>query len=147
VKDFLTRRQRLQSWRAALLAALMLAPGCSNLALPNDDMPAAGPDPAYSKLIATFIKNTFTNMSPNDPAEISQPRWVQSNKGWSWISCIHFQDKGRRRTYSVFFKQNDIVDSRYSISTDACATQSYVPLDLTSGVQRPGTIGDNGPLY
>jgi hypothetical protein len=147
VKDFLIGRQRLKSWCAMLFAALTIAPGCSNLALPNENMPASGVNPAYSKLVATFIKNVFQGVSPSDAAEISEPRWVQSDKGWSWLACVHFQDHGRRRTYSVFFKQNDVVDARYSVLTDGCGTQTYLPLDMTTGGLRPGAIGDTGPLY
>jgi hypothetical protein len=130
-----------------LLAVMMIAPGCSNFALPNEDTPTSGVDPAYSKLVATYIKSTFQGLSPYDAAEISGPRWVQSDKGWSWLACVRFQDSGRRRTYSVFFKQNNVVDARYAVLTDACGTQTYLPLDLTSGGLRPGAIGDTGPLY
>lgn len=145
VKDFLTRCQSVLFRRVVLLAAFVIAPGCSNLALPNEDVPTSGVDPSYSKIVATYMKNTFPGLSPSDAAEISQPRWVQSEKGWNWLACVHFQDHGHRRTYSVLFK-NDVVDARYSVLTDACGTQSYLPLDL-SGAQRPGAIGDNGPLY
>jgi hypothetical protein len=147
VKDLLIGRQRLKPWCAVLLASLTIAPGCSNFALPKDDMPTAGVDPAYGKIVATYMKNTFKGLSPSDAAEISGPRWVLSEKGWSWLACVHFQDGGRRQTYSVFFKQNDIVDARYAVLTDACGTQTYVPLDMTSGVLRPAAIGDTGPLY
>jgi len=147
VKDFLIGRQYPQSWRALLLAALMIAPGCSNLAQPQDSMPTMGVDPAYSKLVAKYLTSKFTNLSPYEGAEISQPRWVQANIGWSWLACVHFQDLGRRRTYAVFFRQSEVVDARYAVQTDACGAQTYTPLDLSMGMLRPGAIGDTGPLY
>jgi hypothetical protein len=128
-----------------LLAGFLIAPGCGNLVLSNEAEPATGVDPGYVKIVATYMKNTFTGLLPYDAAEISQPRWVQSEKGWNWLACVHFQDNGRRRTYSIFFR-NDVVDARYAVLTDACGTQSYMPIDL-SGTQRPNAIGVNGPLY
>jgi hypothetical protein len=145
VKDFLTHGRSAVSCCMVLLAGLMIAPGCGNLALSNEAAPATGVDPGYIKIVATFMKNTFTGLSPYDAAEISQPRWVQSEKGWNWLACLHFQDNGRRRTYSVFFRDY-VVDARYAVLTDACGTQSYLPIDL-SGTQRPSAIGVNGPLY
>ena len=123
----------------------MIAPGCSNLAQSDEAEPAMAVDPGYIKIVVTYMEKTFKDLSPYDLAEISQPRWVQSEKGWNWLACMHFQDKGRRRTYSVFFR-SDVVDARYAVLTDACGTQSYSPIDL-SGTQRPSSIGVNGPLY
>jgi hypothetical protein len=144
VKDFLTRGRSALSCCLVLLAGLMIAPGCGNLVL-NEAAPATGVDPGYIKIVATYMKNNFTGLSPYDAAEISQPRWFQSEKGWNWLACVHFQDNGRRRTYSVFFR-NDVVDARYAVLTDGCGTQSYFPIELT-GTQRPNAIGVNGPLY
>jgi len=62
------------SWRTVLLAALVILPGCSNIALPKEAIPASGADPAYGKLVATQLKNLFKNLSPNDAVEISEPR-------------------------------------------------------------------------
>jgi hypothetical protein len=145
VKNFLTRCQNAVCCCVLLLAGFLIAPGCSNLALSNEAEPATSIDPGYIKIVATYMKNTFTSMSPNDAVEISQPRWVQSDKGWNWLVCVHFQDQGHPRTYSVFYK-NGVVDARYAVLTDACGTQSYSPVDL-SGTQRPSAIGANGPIY
>ena len=148
VKDFLTSRQSAKAWCAVLLAALLIAPGCSNIALPAEGAPPTGPDPAYAKLIANYMRTAFKDLPPSSAAEISQPRWVQSEKGWNWLACVHFQDHGgRRRTYSVFFNQSSVVDARYAVLTDACGAQSYSPLDLTGNMSIPGAPGDNGPLY
>lgn len=110
-------------------------------------MPASGADAAYVKFVADYIRTTFKNISTNEAAEISEPRWVQADIGWSWLACVHFQDRGHRRTYAVFFKGNKIVDSRYAVLTDGCDAQTYSPLDLTTGALRQGAVGDTGPLY
>jgi hypothetical protein len=148
VKDFLTSRQRRRSCRvAALLSALAIQQGCSSLAMPGEATPPAqGVDPAYTKLVATYMKANFKELSPYDPAEISTPRWVESVKGWTWFTCVRFMDHGNRRTYSLFFNQTEVVDARYAVLTDACGKQTYSPLDLGLGA-RPGAIGDTGPLY
>jgi hypothetical protein len=130
-----------------LLTALAILPGCSNFGPPMEAMPASGADGAYAKLVADYIKTTFKNISSIDAGEISQPRWVQSDAGWSWLACVHFQDRGHRRTYAVFFKGNKIVNSRYAVLTDACDALTYSPLDLTTGGLRQRAPGDPGPLY
>jgi hypothetical protein len=109
--------------------------------------PAEGVDPAYVKFIATYMKNNFKELSPYDPAEISTPRWVESVKGWTWFTCVHFMEHGHRRTYSLFFNQTAVVDARYVVLTDGCGKQTYSPFDLTSSGVRSGAIGDNGPIY
>lgn len=148
MKDFLTSRQRRRSCRvAALLSALVIVQGCSSLAMPGEATPPAqGVDPAYTKLVTTYMKANFKELSPYDPAEISTPRWVESVKGWSWFTCVRFMDHGNRRTYSLFFNQTEVVDARYAVLTDACGKQTYSPLDMGLGA-RPGAIGDTGPLY
>jgi hypothetical protein len=149
VKDFLTIRQRRKSCRvAALLSALAIVQGCSSLAMPDRATPPAqGVDAAYTKLVATFMKANFKELSPYDPTEISTPRWVEYEKGWTWLTCVHFMDHGHQRTYSLFFNQTAVVDARYSVLTDGCGKQTYLLLDLTSGGVRPRAIGDTGPLY
>jgi hypothetical protein len=132
---------------AGLLMALLILPGCTNIAMSNEDMPAAGVDPAYTKLVATQLKGSFKDLASYDSFEISQPRWVQSTKGWSWLACVHFQDRGHRRTYAVFFTDGQIVDARYAVQTDACNALTYSPLDMTTAGLRPGAAGDPGPLY
>jgi hypothetical protein len=134
---------------AALLSALaMMVQGCSSMAVPGGATPPAeGVDPAYVKFIATYMKNNFKELSPYDPAEISTPRWVESVKGWTWFTCVHFMEHGHRRTYSLFFNQTAVVDARYVVLTDGCGKQTYSPFDLTSSGVRSGAIGDNGPIY
>ena len=149
MKDFLTSRQRRRSCRvAALLSALAIVHGCSSLAMQGEATPPAqGVDPAYTKLVATYMKASFKELSPYDPLEISTPRWVESVKGWTWFTCVRFMDHGHRRNYSLFFNQTEVLDARYAVLTDGCSKRTYSPLDLTSGGVRPGAFGDTGPLY
>jgi hypothetical protein len=137
---------RPQAFCLVALLALGLLPGCSSLASPNEDVPP-GVDPDYGKLVGAQMKNAFKNLAAYDSFEISEPRWVQSGKGWTWLACVHFQDRGHRRTYAVFFKDGQIVDSRYAVQTDACGVLTYSPLDMATLGLRPGSAGDPGPLY
>ncbi len=149
MKDFLTTRQRRKSCPiAALLSALAIVQGCSSLAMPGEATPPPeGINPAYTRLVATYIVTNFKALSPYDPAEISTPRWVESERGWTWFTCVHFMDQGHRRTYSLFFNQTAVVDARYAVLTDNCGKQTYSQFDLTFGGVRPRAIGDTGPLY
>ena len=142
-----TKFRKHKAWRALLLLAFTAVAGCSKAVLPNDSIPSSGADPSYSKFVAAYVKRSFTNLSPNDPIEISEPRWMQSYTFWSWIACVHFPDRGHRRTYVVYFKGSEVIDGRYAVRTDACETQIYTPLDPTSGALLPGAAGDPGPLY
>jgi hypothetical protein len=131
--------------RAMLALALLLPAGCSSLAGPQDPPAALSAD--YRTQIATHLRTTFNKNPLTGPAEISEPRWVFGNKGWSWQVCVRFQDRGHQRTYTLFFKGSDFVDERYAVQTDACAAQTYSELDLGQVVTRPGSAGDPGPLY
>ena len=128
---------------AALVLAIALLQGCSDLALPSEEAPASGADPSYNKLTANYLKNTFKDRASYDAFEISASRWVHSIKGWTWMTCIRFQDQGHPRTYVLFIKDRNILDSRYAVQTDACSTQTYVPFDAM-GPTRAGVLG---PLY
>ena len=92
-------------------------------------MPASGPDPGYNNLVANHLKAVFKDRAFYDAFEISAFRWVHSLKGWTWITCVRFQDHGHPRTYAVFIKDGKLVDSRYAVQTDACNTQTYVAFD------------------
>jgi hypothetical protein len=131
----------------ALLSALVILPACSNVALPTEEMPAAGAEPAYRALVANQLNAALKDRASYDAFEISDLRWVHSFKGWSWLACVHFQDRGQRRTYALFISGNTIVDSRYAVQTDACDVATYSPFDLATGAIRPAGIGEHGPLY
>jgi hypothetical protein len=132
---------------AALLLALTLLPACSGIALPQEEPPAAGVDPAYTKLVADHIRATFKNYASYEAYEISGTRWVHGLRGWNWLSCVRFQDHGRYRTYAVFSKDGAVVDSRYSVRTDECELQAYAPFDALSGGVRSMSFGASGPIY
>jgi hypothetical protein len=133
--------------RAALLLAFVGLPACSNMALPNQEVPASGPAPGYEMLVVNRIESTFKNLSPNDPVEISQPRWVETFIGWNWLICVQLQDQGHRRTYALFMNGSAIIDARYAVQTDACGAQTYSALDLPSGAIGSAATGGQGPLY
>lgn len=122
----------------------MLA-GCSDLALPRDETSPSSAAPDDNKLIADHLKTTFKDHATYSMFEISGARWVHSFKGWCWLTCVRFQDHGHQRTYALFVKNGAIVDSRYSVQTDACDAQSYAPFDLMPAAP-PGAAGV-GPLY
>jgi hypothetical protein len=133
--------------RVAAALTLVLVAGCGSLAEPQQGAPTAALNSDYRSMIAAHLKGTFTKSPLTGPAEISNPRWVLANKGWSWQVCVHFQDRGHQRTYALFFKGSEFLDERYAVLTDACDAQTYSEFDLGSGLMRPGAIGDPGPLY
>ncbi|MGD0150903.1 MAG: hypothetical protein ABSB77_20165 [Xanthobacteraceae bacterium] len=133
--------------RVALAPTLVLLAGCSSLAGPQDGAATAPLNADYRSMIATRLKSEFTKSPLTGPAEISNPRWVLANKGWSWQVCVRFQDRGHQRTYALFFQGSEIIDERYAVLTDACDAQTYSEFDLGPGSMRPGAAGDPGPLY
>ena len=142
----LRERLRACSSRHAVGAALLLLvilPGCSGVPL-VDEMPASEPDlPGYNKLVANHLKATFKNLASYDAFAISTFRRVHSFKGWVWMTCVRFEDKGHPRTYAFFIKDGTVIDSRYAVQTDACNTQTYGVFDAM-GPTRAGILG---PLY
>ena len=79
--------------RYCVLLALSVLPGCSDVASPSEQMPASGPDPGYNNLVANHLKAVFKDRAFYDAFEISAFRWVHSLKGWTWITCVRFQDR------------------------------------------------------
>ena len=69
------------------------------------------------------------NYSAYDSFEISDPRWVHSIKGWTWLTCVRFRDQGRVRSYALFLDGNKIVDDRFAVQTDSCDLQAYYPFE------------------
>jgi hypothetical protein len=131
---------------AALLLLLGTMAGCSSLAVTNEDTPASGPDRAYNGLVANRLKS-FKNYASYDAFEISDFRWVRSINGWSWLTCVRFQERGQRRSYALFIKESRIIDSRYAIQADGCDTRAYSPFDQMVGATRPASAGVLEPLY
>jgi hypothetical protein len=132
---------------AALVFALTLLPACSEIALPQEEAPAAGVDPAYTKVIADHIRATFKGYASYEAYEISGSRWVHGLRGWNWLTCVRFQDHGRYRTYAVFIKDGAVVESRYSVRTDECELQAYAPFDALRGGAGSIGFGASGPIY
>jgi hypothetical protein len=144
---FLLHRQTARSSRNAVGAAVLLLvamlPGCSSDVALVDQMPASEPDPGYNNLVAKHIKDTFNNHASYDAFAISAFRRVHSFKGWAWMTCVRFEDNGHPRTYAVFIKDGQVIDSRYAVQTDACNIQTYAVFDAM-GPTRAGVLG---PLY
>jgi hypothetical protein len=118
---------------AALLPFAAALSACSGFAASNEEPPAPVPDTAYREEIATQVRTLFRDYSSYDSYEISEPRWVHSIKGWSWLACVRFQDHGRRRVYALFLQSGKVVDSRYAVVADGCDTQAYTPFELMTG--------------
>jgi hypothetical protein len=133
--------------RVALMLALAVLSGCSSVALPKEDMPAVGADPSYGTIVAGYIKSSLKGNASYDAFEISDLRWVHSDKGWNWLVCVRFQDHGHRRTYAFFIRDKAIVNSRYAVQSDACDAQTYLPFALTTGTTMPAAVDGPGPLY
>jgi len=132
---------------ALLLLALAVLPACSSIALPREDPSGSGDDPASTKLIADYLKGSFKDHAAYEAFEISGARWVHSLKGWSWLTCVRFQDHGRARRYAVFISKGAVVDGRYAVESDACDAQTYAPFPVMMEGVKPVSPGAQGPLY
>jgi hypothetical protein len=139
----------------ALLLLLTCLPGCSSVGLSRQAAPAAAPssdatpvplEPAYLSWIAGRLKSQFKK-PPNAGLELSEPRWLLSNNGWSWVACARFQDQGYRRSYVIYFDAKAVIDSRYAVLSDGCAAQTYTPFDLETAKLVPQAVGTQGPVY
>jgi hypothetical protein len=126
------RPLRRAAWVFLLSAWLGLCTGLSGrpgLAAGNAEMPVTGPDPSYQGVVATHLRQVLKNYSAYDSFEISDPRWVHSIKGWTWLTCVRFRDQGRVRSYALFLDGNKIVDDRFAVQTDSCDLQTYYPFE------------------
>jgi hypothetical protein len=132
--------------RAALLLPLLL-PGCSGVALPKEDAPESGPDLAYRRTVADYLKDSFKDSASYDAFEISDVRWIRSANGWSWLTCVRFQERDHRRTYALFIKANKVIDSRYAVDTDGCGAQAYSAFDLMPKETKPASGSELEPLH
>jgi hypothetical protein len=134
------------SVQRGVCAALVLAAigwsgslaGCSGFAAPNDEVPPSAPDPSFREVIAGYLKSVLKNYSTYQSFEISDPRWVHSMKGWNWLTCVRFQDRGRVRTYAVFLNNNNkVADDRFAVQTDNCDAQTYYVFERMYGGLDP----------
>jgi hypothetical protein len=127
-----SRPLRRAAWAFLLPAWLGLSAGlsgCAGLAAGNAEMPVTSPDPSYREVVATYLKHVLKNYSFYDSFEISDPRWVHSIKGWTWLTCVRFRDQGRVRSYALFLDGNKIIDDRFAVQTDSCDVQTYYPFE------------------
>jgi len=135
----------------ALAVMLVLLPACSELAQPSEAMdrmnlaPAA--QPPYVALAAKHLLAALKDHASYDGFEISPLRWVHSIDGWSWLACVHFRDRGHRRSYAILIQNNAVVDARYAVETDACESQVFTQFDVMTGELGRPTVWAQPPLY
>jgi len=132
--------------RAALALTLVILGGCGNLARPSEATPPAT-QPPYVPIAAKYLREALKDRAAYEDFQISGLRWVDTMKGRSWLACVHFQDHGHLRTYAIFIQGNAVVDARYAVETDTCATQTYTQFDLVSGLLGRPTAPLQQPLY
>lgn len=138
--NFTSRQSPPVKLRTAALAALLplaavILTSCSGFAAPEPQVPATGPDADYERVIADYLRSAFKNFQSYDSFEISEPRWVDSVHGWSWLTCVRFSDHGHSRLFATFLQSHKIVDGRFAVETDRCDTQAYAPFgQLNSGL-------------
>ncbi len=132
-----TQPNAVASVRSTVFAALLLVvaglAACSGLAAPNAELQPTALDPGYRQITADFMRSQFKDYLSYDSYEISEPRWVHSFHGWGWLTCVRFQDRGRRHSYALFLQSGKIVDGHYAVETDDCDKQAYAPFSLVTG--------------
>ena len=96
--------------------------------------PPSGPNPSYRDVIAYCFKTTFKDYATYELFEISKPRWVSSIKGWVWLVCVRFVDRGHRRSYALLLNDSAVVDGHYAHQTDNCGSQAYVVFEQMGGL-------------
>lgn len=134
--------------RRTLLTLMLLAsPGCTQIAQPSEAATPPAEEPAYAALAAKYFSSTMTDRASFENFEISGLRWVHGLKGWSWLACVHFLDRGHLRTYALFMQNDAVIDARYAVQSDSCGSQSYTPFDVVSGVLGRPTAPQQPPLY
>jgi hypothetical protein len=102
--------------------------GCAGLATGNTEMPLPSPDLTYREVASARLKSVLKNYDTYDAFEISDPRWVHSIKGWTWLTCVRFREKGRVRSYALFIDgKKAVVEDRFAVQTDNCDLQTYYP--------------------
>jgi hypothetical protein len=140
---------RRAAWVFLLATWLGIVRSAAGLAAGNTEVPVAGPDPSYRKVVATHLKQVLKHPTAYDSFEISDPRWVNSIKGWTWLICVRFHESAepgpeqigvenspdyrppdRIHSYALFLDGDKIVDDRFAVQTDSCGLQTYYPFQL-----------------
>ena len=132
--------------RVLLALSVIVLPACSELAQPSEAAAPPSPPP-YVSIAANYLMATLKDRAVYTDFEISPLRWVESMKGWAWLACVHFQDRGHLRSYAIFIQDNAVADARYAVETDSCATQTYTQFDLVTGKLGQPTVPVQPPLY
>ena len=134
--------------RRTLLALLLPAsPGCTQIAQPSEAATPPAEQPAYAAIAAKYFSSTMADRASFENFEISGLRWVHGLKGWSWLACVHFVDRGHLRTYALFMQNDTVIDGRYAVQSDSCGSQSYTPFDIVTGVLGRPTAPRQPALY
>jgi hypothetical protein len=135
----------LHKIRCALLVCVGLT-SCASISTADDSAPQ-GPAPNYKAIVSRYLRadprapkapevvsagvGTFFRAPQNfGLIELSQVSLVRHNTlGWTWLTCLRSHPAGKPPSdYTIFIKDDAIVDVRRSIETDNCATQSYETL-------------------
>jgi hypothetical protein len=134
--------------RRALSALMLLASSaCTQIAQPSEAATPPAEQPAYAAIAAKYFSSTMTDRASFENFEISGLRWVHGLKGWSWLACVHFVDRGHLRTYALFIQNDAVIDARYAVQSDSCGSQSYTPFDVVTGVLGQPTAPQQPALY
>jgi hypothetical protein len=134
-------------WRMLLALMLLASSGCTQLAQPSEAATPPAEQPAYAAVAAKYFASTMADRASFENFEISGLRWVHGLKGWSWLACVHFLDRGHLRTYALFLQNDAVVDARYAVQSDSCGSQSYTPFDAVTGVLGQPTAPRQPALY
>ena len=137
---------RALAQRLTLGVTLVTMAGCSQIVLPESAMPL-GPQPPYVSLAAKYLQSALKDVRAYDNFEISPLRWVNTLKGWSWLACVRFHERGHTRIYAIFIQDDVVSDARFAVETDTCEAQAYTPFDLISGVLGRPTAPMQQPIY
>jgi hypothetical protein len=132
----ITKSEALSAYIALSVQPCAIAQSGSMGAIAQSE-PPTGPNPTYRDIIAYCFKNTFKNYATYELFEISEPRWVSSIKGWNWLVCVRFVDRGHRRNYALLLNDSTVVDGHYAYQTDNCGSQAYVVFEQMGGLGLP----------
>ena len=134
--------------RRTLLALMLLgSSACTQLAQPSEAATPPTEQPAYAAVAAKYFASTMADRASFENFEISGLRWVHGLKGWSWLACVHFLDRGHLRTYALFLQNDAVIDGRYAVQSDSCGSRSYTPFDVVTGVLGQPTPPRQPALY
>jgi hypothetical protein len=131
------KSEALSAYIAIVQPCKIAEPGPSAVGAIAQSEPPSGPNPSYRNIIASCFKTTFKNYATYELFEISEPRWVSSIKGWNWLVCVRFVDRGHRRNYAQLLNDSTVVDGHYAHQTDNCGSQAYVVFEQMGGLGLP----------